>query len=281
MQKNFAQLHGDLDFREVVAGERSLAVREFIPATYLEWIKDRRTAQLQPDRTPLLTAESGMRVFGGRLSISRDEQGKDECPLEIHRGMTTYLKAPSGTGKTTLVKMLMGLIRGERMRVRLGKLRLDEHTPRSTWQRDVWGKAMTMAFQHADEALNLQATVFETFKAVAPAGSRSPGAVLDFLHRLFEADISEDFLDRAVRTLSGGQKQKLNLLRCLILETDILIFDEPLNGLDFSSAVKVIALLEDLQRAGRGILLISHNEEMFDGMVGTQAIRYLHAGKYA
>jgi ABC-2 type transport system ATP-binding protein len=64
----------------------------------------------------------------------------------------------------------------------------------------------------------------------------------------------------------------------MILETDILILDEPLNGLDFSSAVKVISLLQRRQQAGRGILLISHNEEMFDALVHRDHTYYLHAG---
>jgi ABC-type multidrug transport system ATPase subunit len=84
------------------------------------------------------------------------------------------------------------------------------------------------------------------------------------------------FLNRPIKFLSGGQKQRLNLLRTLSLDTELLILDEPLNGLDFLSLKKVIDLLLTKQEEGKGILLISHNEEIFDSL-GTADCVYLKA----
>jgi len=57
-----------------------------------------------------------------------------------------------------------------------------------------------------------------------------------------------------------------------------LILDEPLNGLDFESATKVIAILQRKMRAGMGILMISHNEEIFDALAGAENTYHLHFG---
>src|SRR5206468_851064 len=103
-------------------------------------------------------------VFGQRLTISKGPAETEATPLEIFPGTLAYLKAPSGTGKTTLVKMIMGLIRGEHLQLRLGGTELTEQTPRHFWQKYIWGKRMTMVFQHADEALNPRSTVTETFQ---------------------------------------------------------------------------------------------------------------------
>ncbi len=75
--------------------------------------------------------------------------------------------------------------------------------------------------------------------------------------------------------LSGGQKQKLNLLRGLFLETQLIILDEPLNGLDFDSTTRVLLMLRQRLRRGNAILVISHNEEIFDSQVREEDVYYL------
>jgi putative ABC transport system ATP-binding protein len=95
------------------------------------------------------------------------------------------------------------------------------------------------------------------------------------LHELFEPDMADEILEREVSNLSGGQKQRLNLLRGLSLETGLIILDEPLNGLDFESSIRVLDLLRERQQRGNSILVISHNEEIFDSQVGDEGIYYL------
>ena len=69
----------------------------------------------------------------------------------------------------------------------------------------------------------------------------------------------------------------MNLLRSIVLDTEILLLDEPLNGLDFTSSVKVIAKVEEKLQAGKGVLVISHNEEIFETMVAPEDVYYLSA----
>jgi len=124
-----------------------------------------------------------------------------------------YLKAPSGVGKTTLMKMLVGLIRGERFRMRLGRTAVSERTEERLWRREIWGKRMTMAFQHADEALNPRSTVREIFEGLPGQAETGTAAVTRRLEELFEEELEPHFLDKPVSALSGGQKQRLNLAR--------------------------------------------------------------------
>jgi ABC-type multidrug transport system ATPase subunit len=60
-----------------------------------------------------------------------------------------------------------------------------------------------------------------------------------------------------------------------VLDTDLLILDEPLNGLGFESIQKVLDLLREKQSAGKGILLISHNEDIFDKLIPPEHVYYL------
>jgi ABC-type dipeptide/oligopeptide/nickel transport system ATPase subunit len=133
-----------------------------------------------------------------------------------------------------------------------------------------------MIFQHADEALDLESTVKETFDGLPfPNKKISTEQLVTSLKELFDGEISHTFLSTKVKFLSGGQKQRLNLLRTLILRPALIILDEPLNGLDFDSVRKVISLLEEKRRAGSALLMISHNEEIFDAVVAPEQIFYL------
>jgi ABC-type dipeptide/oligopeptide/nickel transport system ATPase subunit len=267
-------------FKEISLQQSGLMLREFAPSTYLKWLDEQQTsvrAAAPRGTNPLLRVESGAEVFGSRLTISKDPHGNEACPLEIFPGTLVYLKAPSGTGKTTIVKMLMGLVPGRQLKFELGGLIVTERTPRRFWQRRIWGKKMTMVFQHADEALNPRSTVEETFRGLPLKKAMTRDDIRQTLHQIFDIELSDEFLAKPVATLSGGQKQRINLMRGLVLETDILILDEPLNGLDFDSTTRVLAMLREKQRSGKGILLISHNEEIFDTLVSKECIYYLTA----
>ncbi len=272
---SYSDLMNALSFKEVVLKGESVTQVDFDTDSYLHWLNDLHPViAAQSYVRPLLRVESGAEVFGRRLIISQSKNGSP-VSLELKAGEIVYLKAASGTGKTSLVKLVMGLVRGERLTAQLADMRLHAATPRRFWQKNVWGRKMTMVFQHADEALNPESTVKGVLAGLPSSPGRSDSYFLDLLSELFEVD--ESFLRKKVKHLSGGQKQRLNLLRGFALETDVLILDEPLNGLDFESAGKVIALLRRKQDAGKGILLISHNEEIFDRIVRHEHVYYLRA----
>jgi peptide/nickel transport system ATP-binding protein len=282
VMEQFARRHPHaVRFRELVRREKGdLEVVDFLPQTYTKWLEEqkvrRNMAASAPSGKPLLEVDTPVEVFGHQLVISDDPAGDHPCPLRIFPGTLVYLKAPSGTGKTTLVKMMMGLIQGRRLHARVSDLLFREGTPRRFWKRHVWGKRMSLVFQHADEALNPVATVREVFQGLPSRKAVSDDMIRRTLRLLFD-EPTETFLRRKISALSGGQKQRLNLLRSLYLDTDLLIVDEPLNGLDFNSSTKVIALLQDRRTRGKSVLIISHNEEIFDTQVSPGHVYYLHA----
>jgi peptide/nickel transport system ATP-binding protein len=269
----------NITFRQLVRGGGRLELRDFQPGTYTGWIDGLKRsavpAKSGPDQPPVLTIEDRLEVYGRRLSITRDAQGTEPARLTVRPGTMVYLKAPSGTGKTTLVKRVMGLITGGQIRASVKDIPITGATPRKFWQEQIWGKKMTMVFQHADEALNLHSTMRETLLGLPTRRPQTAEAIVALAGELFDADEIQDLLGKKVRMLSGGQKQRLNLLRSLALDTELLILDEPLNGLDFDSCTKVIRMLDRKMRSGMGLLVISHNEEIFDVLAGSN-VYYLH-----
>ncbi len=276
--KSYQAIASQLCYKEFLRDGDRLRLRDFEPAEYLTWISGRKPASMSRNGDgTLLKLDPTIRVFGHTLTVSREQGKVVPAPLSIRKGVITYLKAPSGTGKTTLVKVVMGLLRAETMSMELGKMKFTETTPRSVWSKEVWGRRMAMVFQHADEALNQNARVRDIFAGLPVTTSFTDTLVVNTLAGLFDEKPDKQFLNKFVKHLSGGQKQRLNLLRSLILETDIVILDEPLNGLDFSSAVKVLDNVGEKLKEGKGVLVISHNEEIFDALVKPEDTYYLHA----
>jgi peptide/nickel transport system ATP-binding protein len=259
--------------------ENSVVMHDFQPKDYVQWL-----STLTPvpsangdEARPLLTIAPDATVFGRHLRITSRPNHDVGAPLVLRRGSMVYLKAASGVGKTTIVKAVMGLLRAEKLLAHLDGVEISERSPRQLWRERIWGKKMALVFQHADEALNLGSSVKEVFAGLPTMANTSDDDVRRLLAELFDGEFDETFLKKKVAYLSGGQKQRLNLLRSLSLNTDVLILDEPLNGLDFESGGKVIAMLQRKQREGKGILVISHNEEIFDRLVEPQNVYYLSA----
>lgn len=276
IRRDHADLAPSITYKELTLGDHGLALRLFEPETYLRWLKSQTLAGLKHGEGEIVArVEPSLRVFGRDLRITSDAEGRHPASLTLKRGTMTYLKAPSGMGKTTLVKVMMGLVRADTFRMHLGARAISERTAERYWRRRLWGRKMTMVFQHADEALNPQSSVVGAFHGLPLRFAATRAALAEFLQTLFAPEVVREIFRKKISALSGGQKQRLNLLRGLALQPALLILDEPLNGLDFDSSVRVLEMLKHrLQNAG-AILVISHNEEIFDSQVDPSDIYYL------
>lgn len=279
VKKYASDLHREIVFKELAAEHGVLRCTDFAPDRYADWLRQERSALVlhasARANRPLLRVGNSVEVFGRRLEISRDVSGEQTCSLELYPFTMTYLKAASGVGKTSFAKAMMGLIPSANLHLRLKNVLLTEATVKKYKEQQIWGKRMVMAFQHADEALNPNSTVEGTLTGLPI--TMSAAAIRTMMEKLFGSNLLAAFLKTKVKYLSGGQKQKLNLLRCLVLDTDVLILDEPFNGMDFDSIVQVLSFLKEKQQEGKGILVISHNEEIFDALIPREHVYYLHA----
>lgn len=269
-----------IHFKELTRGNNTqVSISDFSAHDYLDWLDrtDKKPASSLVAE-PVLELAPQLTIFGRKLCIYQDAQYTRSVPLIINKGTMVYLKAPSGIGKTTIAKIIMGIYHPESFSMTLDRLTLTERSRKQIWPRKIWGKRAGMVFQHADESLNLAATVLETFAGLPLKKKLSPKELATYLAELFDAPVSPSFLNKKVLFLSGGQKQRLNLLRTLVLDTDLIILDEPLNGLDFVSVQKVLTLLDKKCLAGKALLMISHNEEIFEHIIAQDKIFYLGVG---
>jgi len=156
--------------------------------------------------------------------------------MSVRRGAIVTLIGPNGSGKSTTVKAILGL------------LALDEgHVERLTGIR----------IGYVPQSLTIDRMLPLTV-----------GRLLTLTRRAGEDEISRslaqvgltDFANAQVQHLSGGEFQRALLARALLREPDLLVLDEPVQGVDFSGEIALYELIREIRhRLGCGILLISHD----------------------
>jgi peptide/nickel transport system ATP-binding protein len=277
VQSRHRDLGRDYRFMELFVSGGGARTREFDPARFLTWLGGLHAGAPVSVRTPLLRVEDEIRVFGRVLRFSQPGREGGRNALSVRPGELVYLKAGSGIGKTTVAKIVVGLQKADYFRFEIDGVRLGDVSPRQYWRRHLWGKKMTMAFQHADESLNPRSSVDDTLRILNMKSVQDAEGVAIALARLFDAQEIPELRGKKVWQLSGGQKQRLNLLRAFALETPLIILDEPLSALDFESIDRVLGLIREALARGRAILLISHNEDIFDRFVSPESVHTLES----
>ena len=284
LSRHYAGLAGEVAWMELLRDtkeEGRLLLKPFPHHSFEAWLASLAPVRSQLDHSghEILRLKSGVSIWERRFAFL-DARGR-EVDFTLNRGEATYIKAPSGVGKTTMAKIIMGLLTAEQAGLTILNRPVPETGKRAFYARYIWGKQATMVFQHADEALNGELTVEEVFKVLSPGRNVNRQKIMRRLREWFGDRIPETFLHRPVKYLSGGQKQRLNLLRGFVQNTDILILDEPLNGLDLKSAALVIKKIQERQRDGKAILIISHNEDIMEKIIPGENIFYLEAASGA
>jgi beta-exotoxin I transport system ATP-binding protein len=189
------------------------------------------------EEAPAIRTANLTKDFGGG-------HGVFELDLEVRRGEVLGFLGPNGAGKSTTMRLLLDLIEPTAGSATL--LGLDSH-------RDSLAIRRRVGFLPGD---------FELYPRL------TGDAVLDYFARLrggvdrrVRDDLAERFgaqLDRPVRELSTGNRQKIGLIQAMMHEPELLILDEPIAGLDPLVQQAFHALLGEISAAGRTVLLSSH-----------------------
>ncbi|GJQ62624.1 MAG: ABC transporter ATP-binding protein [Melioribacteraceae bacterium] len=275
IQKRYSKLLSDIEYKELYrAGEKS-KLRKFDSAEFLKYDFKKLARNSKGSGQLKLAVKSGIKVFERELIFSKNEDTNYRASLKVNSGEITYLKAPSGEGKTTILKIIMGLVKADEFAIRFEDKIVDQTTLPKFWSEVIWGKVAGIVFQHADEALNLNSKVKEVFQALPLEEELTDLDIISKLNEIFDEEITEEFINKKTGQLSGGQKQKINLLRTFMLDTDIILLDEPTSGMDFNSIKKFLVMLQKKLKENKAILLVSHNEDIFDPLVDEENRYYL------
>ena len=171
----------------------------------------------------MIVLKNVSKAFGAQTVLS----GFD---LEINDGARIALMGRSGAGKTTVLNLIMGLLKPDSGEVSMPKLKIG--------------------------------TVFQEDRLIEPLSAASncrlvmkSGEPGEMLSRL---GISEELANKRVSELSGGEKRRVAIARALLSEPDVLILDEPFKGIDAETLPQVIAEV-DRAAKGRTLILVTHS----------------------
>jgi len=192
------------------------------------------------------------------LSVSRSgEEVIQSISIDIRRGEFVGLVGPNGSGKTTLLLAILGVLKPLR-----GEVLVFGHVPASKHNLGMVGWVPQAATQLPN---NIHITVRELIRL----GTLNQN---NFLWRLMSPEIGEridrslemvgltEMADVDVSRLSGGQLQRAVIGRALASESEFILLDEPLVGVDRESRNSLLRLLDDLcHNHGKTILMVSHD----------------------
>jgi ABC-2 type transport system ATP-binding protein len=188
---------------------------------------------------PIIETSGLTKRFGGRAAV----HGLD---LAVPRGSAFGFLGHNGAGKTTLIRMLLGLTQPDAGTMRMAGRPLPEQ------------RAQILARVGAiveEPHFHGHLSGRENLRVVAAArGPEAAGRIDGGLRRVGLLDRADD----RVKTYSQGMRQRLGVARCLLADPELLILDEPLNGLDPGGILEFRTMIRELIGEGRTVFLSSH-----------------------
>jgi cell division transport system ATP-binding protein len=182
----------------------------------------------------------------------------DNVTLSIETGEFVSIVGMSGTGKSTLVRLLIAEERPSQ-----GEIKVDDWVVNRIDRRHVpfYRRQIGVVFQ--DFKLLARKTIYENvafaMEVAANTSSKEVGRkVLETLDVVGLRDRKDNFPEQ----LSGGEQQRVAIARALIHNPKLLIADEPTGNLDMINAKEVIQLLQRINAAGTTVLMVTHNADI-------------------
>jgi ABC-type Mn2+/Zn2+ transport system ATPase subunit len=193
--------------------------------------------------------------FGGRRAVS-------EISFTIPAGRRTALVGPNGGGKTTLARILLGILAPESGRVAfLDEVGRDLPRPRIGYL----PQRSTLSPQAPVTGLDLVGLALEP----GPGFGMSRSVEAEARRALSRAGLDEELATRPVGRLSGGQRQRVLLARAIAGTPALLLLDEPDTALDAEGMKTLRRLMAEEVAAGRTIVYVTHDS---DAMGGADAV---------
>lgn len=184
----------------------------------------------------------------------------NELDFKLHRGNRVGLIAPNGSGKTTLLHIIMGLLQPISGELEIFGKPVKEEKDFADVRRRIG-----LLFQDADDQL-FSPTVLEDV-AFGPLnlGNSKSEAIQIARHTLDLLGLA-GFEDRITFKLSGGEKRLVSLATILAMDPEVLLLDEPMNGLDIKTKAKLTEILGGLDLS---YVLISHDFDFLTETTGS------------
>ncbi len=175
----------------------------------------------------------------------------DGLDLTISKGGIFAILGPNGSGKTTLIKCLLGMVIPNK-----GEILIDDKNVLKKWD---YRNNLNYLPQIANFPANL--SVIELIKMVKNLRPKESNE-----QELIDLFGLNEFLDKKLGNLSGGTKQKVNIVLTFMFDSKLIILDEPTTGLDPIALIHLKELIKKEKEKGKTILITTHIMSFVDEM---------------
>jgi oligopeptide transport system ATP-binding protein len=223
----------------------------------------------------LLEVSGLTKRFGGRGMRNAGVQAVAQVNLSLARGETLGLVGESGCGKSTLSRLILSLIESDQGQVQIGGA---DFLGAPVRQKRLMRRRIQIVFQDALSSLNPRMTVgVNIAEPMRLQGLGSAAERRAEARRLLElVGLQADDAYRYPHEFSGGQCQRIAIARALVLQPEIVVFDEAVSALDVSIRAQILRLVLDLQqRLGLSYIFISHDLGVVKRICDRIAVMYL------
>jgi len=186
-----------------------------------------------------------------------DVKALNQVNLHIKPGEFVSVVGQSGTGKTTMIKTLIGEERADQGKIIVGGWDITNiKQPEIPFLR----RQIGVIFQ--DFKLLNQKTLFENVSFALQVCGHTPKKIRNIVPQVLKIVGLEDKIHRYPKEVSGGEQQRAAIARALVHRPKILLADEPTGNLDSINAQEIIDLLLKINKFGTTIVLVTHNREI-------------------
>jgi phospholipid/cholesterol/gamma-HCH transport system ATP-binding protein len=202
------------------------------------------------EREVVISIENLYKSFG-------DFKVLDGIDLKLYRKENLTILGRSGTGKSVLLKIIVGLLKPTIGRVEVLGMRVDAHN-----SDDLNSIRSHLGFSFQNSALYDSMNVFQNL--AFPLTSNIKGLTRKQVHNAVEEVLSAVALSDRIYSmpdeLSGGQRKRVGIARALITKPEIMLYDEPTSGLDPITSVEIIDLINQVRhRYNTSSIIITHD----------------------
>jgi cell division transport system ATP-binding protein len=208
-----------------------------------------------PKQSAMILLENVTKVYPGNVVGLRD------VSLQIDKGEWVFLVGASGSGKSTMIKLLLKEIDATRGNVIVGGRSLSKLRRSRIPQ---LRRNIGCVFQ--DFKLLPNRTVFDNVAYALEVQGQRRAEIDRKVPEILSLVGLGDKVDKFPHELSGGQQQRVSIARAFVNHPPLLICDEPTGNLDPDTSIGIMQLLYRIQRTGTTVLMATHDREMVDKM---------------
>ena len=231
---------------------------------------------MNEESSPLIEIRNARKWFpikAGMFSpVSAHVRAVDGVDLDIQRGETVGIVGESGCGKTTLGRLIMGLIPRTEGTIQF------EGVDIYSMKRKELRRRLQIVFQDPGGSMNPRMSVRSIIAEPLIVNGLADGAELTkkVADLLTIVGLKPNHMTRFPHEFSGGQKQRIALARALSLDPDFILLDEPTSALDVSVQAQVLNLLDSIQKErGLTFIFITHSLNVVNHISDRVAVMYL------